>query len=248
MQRSNTYIIIFTAIMTTIIGGVLSLASQLLGPAQKKSIELDTKSQILSAVMQFNKKKDDVLGIYNKRIKSFVVDYNGTLIEKDKKGNPIIPENVNVIRNFTYKPQERELPVYEFMNQADPTKIDAYIFPLYGNGLWNKIYGYIALEGDMNTIKGISFGHVQETPGLGTRIATSEIQKRYKGKTIFKGNDLVSVVMQKGEKKDPSLFGPHEVDGMSGATLTGKGVNAMLKEYLDCYKGYIEKTKNEHKL
>lgn len=248
MQRSNTYIIIFTAIMTTIIGGVLSLASQLLGPAQKKSIELDTKSQILSAVMQFNKKKDDVLGIYNKRIKSFVVDYNGNLIEKDKKGNPIIPENVNVIRNFTYKPQERELPVYEFMNQADPTKIDAYIFPLYGNGLWNKIYGYIALEGDMNTIKGISFGHVQETPGLGARIATSEIQKRYKGKTIFEGNDLVSVVMQKGEKKDPSLFGPHEVDGMSGATLTGKGVNAMLKEYLDCYKGYIEKTKNEHKL
>jgi len=74
VQRSNTYILVFTAIMTIIIGGVLSLASQLLGPAQKKSIELDTKSQILSAVMEIDKKKDDVLGIYEERIHSFVVD------------------------------------------------------------------------------------------------------------------------------------------------------------------------------
>ena len=52
----------------------------------------------------------------------------------------------------------------------------------------------------------------------------------------------------KGEKRDPSLFGPHEVDGMSGSTLTAKGVNAMLKDYLESYKGFIENTKNETKL
>ena len=55
---------------------------------------------------------------------------------------------------------------------------------------------------------------------------------------------MVSVVMLKGEKRDPSLFGTHEVDGLSGSTLTANGVNAMLKDYLDCYKGFIEKTKN----
>jgi Na+-transporting NADH:ubiquinone oxidoreductase subunit C len=234
--------------MTTIIGGVLSLASQLLGPAQKKSIELDTKSQILSAVMKMDKKKDDVLGMYDQRIQSFVVDYNGNLIEKDKKGNPIVPENVNIIRNFKLDKEKRELPVYKYMSAENPDEVEAYILPLYGNGLWNKIYGFVALESDLNTIKGISFGHIQETPGLGARIADPEVQARYKGKTIFEGDDIVSVVMQKGEKKDPSLFGPHEVDGMSGATLTAKGVNAMLKDYLDCYKGFIEKNKNQGKL
>ena len=231
--------------MTTVIGGVLSLASQLLAPAQKKSIELDTKSQILSAVMKMDKKKDDVLGMYDQRIKSFVVDYNGNRIEKDKKGNPIVPEDVNILKNSKLPREERQLPVFQYMSADNPDEIEAYILPIYGNGLWNKIYGYVALESDLNTIKGISFGHVQETPGLGARIADAEIQERYKGKTIFEGNELVSVVMQKGEKKDPSLFGPHEVDGMSGATLTAKGVNAMLKDYLECYKGFIEKTKNQ---
>lgn len=245
MQRSNTYILVFTAIMTIIIGGVLSLASQLLGPAQKKSIELDTKSQILSAVMEIDKKKDDVLGIYDKRIHSFVVDAQGNVVETDEKGNKIIPENVNVLK-YSKKPcSERLLPVFMLMNEQDTNKIDAYIFPMYGNGLWNKIYGYIALEDDMNTIKGVSFGHVQETPGLGARIATKEIQERFKGKKIFEGDELVSVVMLKGEKKDPSLFGPHEVDGMSGATLTAKGLNAMIKDYLECYRPFLLKTKNQ---
>ena len=234
--------------MTIVIGGVLSFTSQVLAPAQKKSIELDTKSQILGAVMQLNKKKDDVLGIYNQRIQSFVVGYDGNPIEKDRKGNPIIPEDVNVIRNFKLDNINRELPVYKYMSVDNPDKVEAYILPLYGNGLWNKIYGFVALEEDLNTIKGISFGHVQETPGLGARISDQEIQDRYKTKTIFEGDDLVSVVMLKGEKRDPSLFGPHEVDGLSGSTLTAKGVNAMLKDYLDCYKGFIEKTKNQGKL
>jgi Na+-transporting NADH:ubiquinone oxidoreductase subunit C len=177
-----------------------------------------------------------------------VVDYTGKTIDKDRKGNPIIPEDVNVIRNFKLDKEGRELPVYKFMNAENPEKVEAYILPLYGNGLWNKIYGFVALEEDLNTVKGISFGHIQETPGLGARISDLDIQNRYKGKTIFDGDELVSIEMLKGEKRDPSLFDTHEVDGMSGATLTAKGVNAMLKDYLDCYKGYIEMTKNQRKL
>ena len=233
--------------MTTVIGGVLSLTSQLLGPAQQRSIEKDTKSQILGAVMQLNK-QDDVLGIYDTRIKSFVVDFDGNLIENDQKGNPIVPEKVNILKNFKKDSEERQLPVFQYMNEDNPDQVDAYILPLYGNGLWNNIYGFIALESDLNTVKGISFGHVAETPGLGARISDKEIQDRYKSKKIYDGGELVSIVMQKGEKNDPSLFGPHEVDGLSGSTLTANGVNAMLKEYLDCYKGFIEKTKNQAKL
>ena len=198
--------------------------------------------------MQLNKKTDDILGIYDQRIESLVVDYKGNLIDKNRKGNPIVPEDVNILRNSKQDKENRELPVFKYMSSEDSTKVEAYILPLYGNGLWNKIYGFVALEEDLNTVIGISFGHVAETPGLGARIGDAEIQERYKGKTIFEGADLVSIKMLKGEKKDPSQFGPHEVDGMSGATLTANGVNSMLKDYLDCYKGFIERTKNQANL
>lgn len=230
--------------MTVVIGGILSFTSQVLAPAQKKSIELDTKQSILSAVMTLEK-GDDALAIYSKRIKSMVVDIDGNLIEKNRKGNTIIAEEVNILKNYKMDRSTREYPVFEYMSESNPDEIEAYILPLYGAGLWNAIYGYVALEKDLNTIKGVSFGHVQETPGLGARIDSKEIQVRYQGKTIFdESGNLVSVVMLKGEKKDPSLFGTHEVDGMSGSTLTAKGLNAMVKDYLGCYEPFIKK--NQH--
>jgi len=245
VQRSNTYVLVFTAIMTVVIGGILSFTSQILAPAQKKSIELDTKQSILSAVMTLEK-GDDALAIYSKRIKSMVVDVDGNLIEKDRKGNPIVAEDVNILKNYKMEPTKREYPVFEYMSEEDSTEIEAYILPLYGAGLWNAIYGYVALEKDLNTIKGVSFGHVAETPGLGARIDSKEIQERYQGKTIFDENGkLVSVKMLKGEKKDPSLFGTHEVDGMSGSTLTAKGLNAMVKDYLTNYESFIKKNKHQ---
>ena len=243
MRQSNTYVLIFTAIMTIVIGGILSFASQVLAPAQKRSIELDTKTQVLGAVMPINKKKDDVLGIYAARIRSYVVDMDGNVIEKDSRGNDIVAEDVNILKNYKKDPKDRQYPVFQYMSADNPDQIEAYILPLYGAGLWNAIYGFVALEKDLNTIKGVSFGHVQETPGLGARITDKNVQERYQGKTIYdSSHDLVSVTMMKGEKNDNSLFGPHEVDGLSGATLTAKGVNAMMLQYLDCYSGFINKT------
>ncbi len=245
MKLSNTYIIVFTAIMTIIIGGALSLANQLLKPAQTRSIKLDTRTQILNAVMDLQK-GDDILAIYDDRIDGFVVNISGDEITADSKGNPIQADKVNIIRNFKKKPEEREYPVFKFTSKDDPLKIEAYIFPVYGNGLWNNIFGFVALESDLNTIKGVSFGHVGETPGLGARITESEIEDRYIGKKIFDNQGkFMSVTMLKGEKKDPSMFGPHEVDGMSGATITARGLNAMLKEYLRDYEAFIKKIQRQ---
>ena len=245
MKLSNTYIIVFTAIMTIIIGGALSLANQLLKPAQTRSIKLDTRTQILNAVMDLQE-GDDILAIYEDRIDGFVVNISGDEITADSKGNPIQADKVNIIRNFKKKPEEREYPVFKFTSKDDPLKIEAYIFPVYGNGLWNNIFGFVALESDLNTIKGVSFGHVGETPGLGARITESEIEDRYIGKKIFDNQGkFMSVTMLKGEKKDPSMFGPHEVDGMSGATITARGLNAMLKEYLRDYEAFIKKIQRQ---
>ena len=244
MRQSNYYIIGFTLITTFFVGGVLAVTSRLLGPRQALSIEYDTKSQILGAVMTITK-KDDVLGIYDKRIKSLVVNYKGEEVKTDAKGQPLVAEKVDVAKNYKLKPEDRLFPVFKYMDEQDSSKIDAYILPVYGNGLWDKIWGFIALDNKLETVKGVSFGHKAETPGLGARIADDPVvSERFVGKKIYddKGN-LVSVEMVKGEKGLP--LDSHHVDGMSGATMTGNGVNKMLKSYLDCYESYFEKVKSQ---
>jgi len=251
VRRSNGYIIIFTAILTIVVGGLLSLTSLVLGPAQKKSIELDTKSQILSAVMQIQK-GDDILDIYRKRIQSVVVDARGNEITTDEKGKPIQAENIDIAKNFKKTRENRQYPVFKFMNKENELQVDAYILPIYGNGLWDKVWGFVAVDEKFESIVGVSFAHKAETPGLGARIATTEIQTRFEGKKILnEAGEVVSVTMQKGEKGggqasiDAFAGKPHQVDGMSGATLTAKGVNNMMLDYLTSYKPYFEKVKSQ---
>jgi len=245
VQKSNLYIIIFSASLTIILGGLLSLTAVGLKPIQKIQVELDTKKQILRAVMDI-RGQEDILSLYDRRTESLVVNINGEVVEKNEEGEPIIAENVNIARQFKKPPEERLYPVFKFMSKENPGQVEAYIFPMYGNGLWNNIWAFLALETDLNTIKGVSFDHVGETPGLGARITSPEIQNRYIGKEIFNDQgELVSVDMRKGERGDPSLFGEHEVDGLSGATLTAKGVNNMLENYFKYYLPYLEKLRTK---
>ena len=248
MQQSNIYVIVFTAIMTIVVGGVLSFTSQVLAPAQKKSVELDTKSQILSSVMDREKlgqmKPEEVLSMYDARITSLVVDINGNTVETDEDGKAIVAEQVNILKNYKKDPENRLYPVFKYMNAENSDKVDAYILPLYGAGLWDKIWGFVALDSEIKTIAGASFAHKAETPGLGARIASPQIQQRYVGKEIYDENgNLVSVKMVKGEGN--AGLTAHQVDGMSGATITGKGLNAMLENYLTYYQSYLKKTKNQ---
>jgi Na+-transporting NADH:ubiquinone oxidoreductase subunit C len=245
VRQSNSYIIIFTLITTVFVGGTLAVTSILLGPRQAMSIEYDTKSQILGAVMNITE-KDDVLGIYDKRIKSLVVNYKGEEVKTDSKGQPLIAEKVDVAKNYKLKPEERLFPVFKYTNEQDSTQVDAYILPVYGNGLWDRIWGFMALDNKLETVQGVSFGHKAETPGLGARISDDPvISERYVGKKIYNDKgELVSVDMVKGEKGAP--LDEHHVDGMSGATMTGNGVNKMLKEYLACYESYFEKVKSQN--
>jgi len=247
VQQSNTYIAVFSAILTIVLGGLLSLANQGLKPMQQKSVELDTKKKILSAVMDLKGKKgEEVLDLYKESIESIVVDVNGNLVEKDEKGMPAVAENVDIAKNFKKDPEQRLLPVFKYHKAGDKDAVEAYIFPVYGKGLWGPIWGFVALETDLNTIKGTSFDHKSETPGLGARITTAEVSNRYHGKKVFDENgSLVSIMMLKGEHHDASALDDHHIDGMSGATLTGKGVNQMLESYFGYYKNYIQKTKGE---
>lgn len=231
---------------------MLSLASVGLKPAQDKQVELDTKKKILGAVMDLSEisnladslelnEDSIILAKYDEKIESFVIDFNGNKIEEDAKGNSVIAEKVNIQKNSRFDIQDRMYPVYMF--KGEDGSIEAYVFPMFGKGLWDWISGYMAINSDLNTVRGIAFDHKGETPGLGARITSDEIQDRYVKKKIFSENgELVSVNMLKGESN--SGLTDHQVDGMSGATLTGNGVNNMLQEYLNCYKPFIDKVQS----
>ena len=230
--------------LTVVFGGALSLTSVGLKPLQDKQVELDTKKKILGAVMDISTIDDpnEILKIYDAKVRSTVVDIDGNTVEKDQKGNPVIAEKVNIQKNYKLAPEERLYPVFTFLDESG--NVEAYIFPTFGAGLWDWISSYIAFGQDLNTVKGVAFDHKGETPGLGARITEATVQQRYVGKKIYNAQgDLVSVTMLKGEGN--SGLNEHQVDGMSGATITGKGVNVMLENYLECYSAFIKKTKSQ---
>ncbi|MCZ8354282.1 MAG: NADH:ubiquinone reductase (Na(+)-transporting) subunit C [Cyclobacteriaceae bacterium] len=235
MRQSNLYIVFYAAVLTIVCGGLLAFASESLKEKQQENIALEQKQNILSTVMTLGE-NDNAAELYNKRVKAFVVDFKGNVVE-GKKTTDIVVE-----AEYKKPAQDRLLPVYEFRSEADPNKIEYVVLPIHGFGLWDKIWGYVSLQSDFNTIQGTVFQHKGETPGLGARISSADIQDRYKGKKVFEGETLASVEMMKGEGNDYSSE-QHKVDGMSGATLTAKGVNNMLKDYLACYENYIKKTK-----
>ncbi len=240
MQQSNTYVIVYSAVLTIILGLLLSGSAQILGPRQQEAIALDKKKQILGAVINPEEvaamKAEEVNEIYSKSISSIVVDING----KEITDGAVSAEKVDVAKDYKKAADQRSYPVFIYHAEGNPSDVKSYILPLYGAGLWDAIWGYIALETDMNTIAGITLAHAGETPGLGARITESDVQARYVGKKIFdESGALVAVQMMKGEGKDYSSD-DHKVDGMSGATITGNGVNNMLKAYLGNYEAYIK--------
>lgn len=246
MQQSNAYIITFSVILTVVLGLLLSGTSELLKPIQKKAEELDTKKQILGAVLPAEQiaamKPEEVNEYYASRISSKVVNIKGEEVE-EQDGVAVSAETVDVGKNYKKAPEDRLYPVFIFLDEGSEETALAYILPVYGSGLWDSIWGYVALKTDMDTIEGVTLSHAGETPGLGARITTTEVQQRYKDKSIYnEAGELVSVNMQKGEGKDYS-DDPHKIDGMSGATITGDGVNNMLKNYLQHYQSYMEKIK-----
>ncbi|MEL6535276.1 MAG: NADH:ubiquinone reductase (Na(+)-transporting) subunit C [Bacteroidota bacterium] len=234
-RQSNSYVILFSVIMTLIVGGLLAGVSSALKGRQNEQIALDKQKQILKSVMSIDG-VEDIQALYASRISAYVVDINGNKVDA---GVPA--EDVDISKEFKNKkdPADRFYPVFEFKGESGAT--EAYILPVFGNGLWDNIWGFVALDTDFNTIKGVSLDHAGETPGLGARITTPKVQDRFQGKKIYSASgELVAVTMLKGESNPANLLDDHHVNGMSGATITGNGVTAMFQSYMAHYQGFFK--------
>lgn len=235
MQQSNSYIILFAVGLTIVLGALLALASKGLEPAQKANIRIENMSFILETA-GINTEGIDVEKTFLERVKPIVVDANGQVLDG------VSPESIDLVKQYKKDVEERTLPIYQIVSAENPDQTDYFVFPIHGFGLWDRIWGYVALERDLNTIKGVIFDHAAETKGLGARIADDpKITNGFIGKKVFDGTE-VELAMMKGEVGNEAYSGdPYKVDGMSGATLTAKGVNNMFENYFKFYLSYINK-------
>ena len=130
-----------------------------------------------------------------------------------------------------------------YLVKKDDT-LEQVILPVEGKGLWGPLYGFLALGGDLNTVKGITFYEHGETPGLGAEIDNPAWQALWAGKKIYDEQGGVQFDIAKGAADQNN---PHQVDGISGATLTVNGVSAMVKYWLgdDGFKNMLEKLQAE---
>jgi Na+-transporting NADH:ubiquinone oxidoreductase subunit C len=215
---------------------LLAVAAEGLKPRQQANIILEEKKNILSTVMAVER-DTDINAEYDRRVRSFVINSQGEVIEGANASEVVIAAE------YRKPSQARNLPVYEVFDPQNPEKVDFVVIPMYGFGLWDNIWGFVSLKPDMSTINGVSFQHAGETPGLGSRIAEEPVQRRFIGKQIFEGDRLNPVMMMKGEGNDYSNS-PNKVDGLSGATLTAKGVNAMFVDYMTSYQNFLTSRRN----
>ena len=187
----------------------------------------------------------DVQELYDQYIEGVVINYKGEVVTTDADGKPVTAEGISPRKEYKKKNVADKLfPVYQFKSEVNIGSFDAYIIPVYGNGLWDEIWGFVAIGPDFNTIEGTSFDHKGETPGLGARITTDDFEARFKGKKIFEGSDLASVHVVKGEGNPVASDEFHKVDGLSGASMTTGGLNEMLENYFGLYKNYFEKSRS----
>lgn len=124
----------------------------------------------------------------------------------------------------------RRIPRYMIVYElTKDDKVDKYIFHVYGKGLYSTLYGVIALDDDLTTIEGISFYEHGETPGLGGEIDNPQWKKRWKGKKVFDDLGTLRIEVIKGQVDKEKTGAQYQIDGLTGATFTTRGVNHLVR-------------------
>lgn len=128
------------------------------------------------------------------------------------------------------KRQENVAPVY--LKRDSDGKLQTVVIPIRGYGLWSTLYGFLALKGDANTVEGLVFYQHAETPGLGGEVDNPKWRALWPGKQVNDANGKLAITVVKGNVDESDPLAVHKVDGLAGATLTARGVDALIKFWL----------------
>lgn len=229
--NSNVYTVVYATVLTVIVAIGLTVAAVGLKPFQEENAKNEQKQQILSAVADVLGKEvtftnaADIWTELNMDANSFIVNTKGEKVEGDAFA--LVPKQqfkAGVIKD------EALLPVYVANINGDPY----YIMCMYGAGLWDAIWGYIAVANDGSTIAGCSFDHAGETAGLGAKIKDDPaFAAAFIGKQVYVNDEYAPVVVSKKNVEN-------KVDAITGATKTSDCVSVMIANSLAGYKALLD--------
>ena len=215
--NSNSYTIIYSVVLVLVVAFLLAFVSQALKALQDANVRLDHQKQILFAL---NQDRDMTNGtaqkLWHKIILSDdIINETGKVVQQGERGG--------VKAGFKLDSKDaKEGRLALFRCKVDGQ--DKYVVPVYGNGLWGPINGFIALNGDKTTIFGVYFNHESETAGLGAEIKDNKAwQDKFKGKNILDAQKQHIIFSVTKKVEQPNC----QVDAVTGATLTSNGVSEM---------------------
>ncbi len=240
--NSNSYTVIFSVVMVVIVATALALTAEGLKPMQKENVRREKMQNILSS-MGVETDRDGAAALFDTHVKErLVLNASGEETARKsgevKAGDTEDAFNIDVQKEYKeWKAGSRSANDINYpLFICDKDGATIYVVPLVGTGLWGPIWGYIALESDMRTIAGTSFDHKTETPGLGAEINEKPFQAQFEGKFVSdKDGTFTSVKVVKG-----GATNEHEVDAISGGTITSDGVDEMIERTLKVYEPYFK--------
>ncbi|RLD64953.1 MAG: NADH:ubiquinone reductase (Na(+)-transporting) subunit C [Bacteroidetes bacterium] len=234
--NGNLYTFIYASVLVIVVAATLSFTALKLQPIQDMNVKNEKMQNILTSV-QVESSAETANDVFTKYItKSFVINSDGKEIEGKEAFD------INLKQEYKKELEERVLPLYEATLDDGSTIL---VIPLMGKGLWGPIWGYIALESDMNTVFGAVFDHKGETPGLGADINADWFEEPFSGKTIYQDGKLIGIRVHKGGKGAAKAANDteHGVDAISGGTITSKALEDMILDCLSSYETYLENNK-----
>lgn len=232
-KDSNGYTFLFAIILVAVVGVSLASLSVGLKPRQTKNVEVKKKMDILGAINIEGVTRKNAEELYDQYIlvdECIVIDENGNATE----GNAFDVDIKKEFRDKNLDASKRQYPLY--VANVDGAK--KFILPMVGKGLWGPIWGYVAINDDMSSIYGAVFDHKTETPGLGAEIKTAAFQKQFIDELISADQSYKKLKIVKDGTGSDAM---HKVDGITGGTITSKGVEEMLDRTLQVYVNYFTK-------
>jgi len=239
--NKNTYTVVFSAVMVVVVGSILAFLASGLSERIKENERFEKQQNILYAMgVNENEEGGNVSFIPTDKVEDEFSKYitqqlviSGDKITTDDEAYLIdLKKQLSAAKNG----DTPKLPL--FIGEKDGKKY--YIIPMYGKGLWDAIWGFVALD-DHLVVQGVYFDHKAETPGLGANIKQRYFMDDFEGESVLNGTRYAGIAVAKGNN-DPvnKIKDDNEVDALAGATITGNGVSVMIKESINLYKGYLE--------
>tara|TARA_B100001079_G_scaffold271027_1_gene287091 strand:- start:1209 stop:1937 length:729 start_codon:yes stop_codon:yes gene_type:complete len=209
---------------------IVSVTAVSVRPEQNLNVENEKKLKILAAAgittdeveKEFSKIKTLYVDFKSNQLVEVTENYDHIKASSNVAQSSLVPKEQDIA---ILKRRENVAPIYVWYSEQN--QIQKIVLPIRGYGLWGTLYGYLSLDADLNTVKGIEYYDHKETPGLGGEVDNPEWKSDWNGKKVYDSSGNVILYVTKGPSTEE-----YEIDGISGATLTSNGVSNMIKYWL----------------